>query len=90
MRVAKTILFNFFRSKFVLIKLVLPQAAQFGIKFLSKKNSNAAPPRGTCLKDTLLRMEAEKASGGNQAHDLWVLLRRPMLHRSATIAAHPI
>ena len=36
-------LFNL-RSQTVLIKLILPQAAQLGLNFLNRKNSNAAPP----------------------------------------------
>ena len=38
----------FFLTHTVLIKLVLPLAAQLGIHF-SWKNCNAAPPQGTCL-----------------------------------------
>ena len=38
----------FIRSQTVLLKIVSPHAAQLGIDILSRKNSNAAPHRGTC------------------------------------------
>ena len=47
---------HFFRSQSALIKHVLSEAAQLGIHFLSRKNSNAAPPRGTCLRKHNLEM----------------------------------
>ena len=73
----------------MLIKLVLPQAAQLGIKLFCRKNSNASPPRGTCFKDTLLRIEEEKSKQvvGIKPTTSRVLLYRPALYCCATTAA---
>ena len=54
------------------------------------KNSNAAPPRGTCFKDTLLRIEEKKAQylAVFKPTISRVLLHRPALYRWATTAAN--
>ena len=41
---------DFLLSQTVMIKLVLAQAAQLGIIFFNRKNSNAAPPGGTSVR----------------------------------------
>ena len=57
---------------------------------LSRKNSNAAPPPGTSFKDTLLRIEEEKAQHPAVIEPMIsrVLLCRPALYCCATTAAY--
>ena len=50
----------FFRSQAVLIKLVLPQAAQLDIHFLKEKQQHCTSLRDL-FEDPLLRIEREKA-----------------------------
>ena len=65
----------------VLIKLVCPKAAELD-KNINRKNTNAAPPRGTLLRTE----EKNPAPGRNQTHDLSVTRRA--LYRFATTTAH--
>ena len=81
-------MYFFLRSRTVLIKLVMPQAAQLGFYFFNWINSNAAH-HTYLLKDTLQRTEREKspAPEGKGTHN--VSVTRCVLYRCATTVSLP-